>query len=129
MTTFRSFEDIGDWQKGRELVNRIYQITAAGKFAKDFGLKDQIRRASVSIISNIAEGFERGGDKEFGQFLSVAKGSVVEVKSQLYLASDQGYLSNTEFEELRTFVDNTSRLIGGLMSYLKRSKLKGSKYS
>ena len=93
MASFKSFEDIEAWQKGRELVKEVYGVSARGEFSKEFGLKDQIRRASISIISNIAEGFERGGDREFIQFLSIAKGSVGEVKAQLYVALDQGYVS------------------------------------
>ena len=89
----KNFEDIESWRKARKLTNDIYQTTATGKFMRDFGLKDQIRRASVSILSNIAEGFERGGDKEFSQFLGIAKGSCGEVRAQLYVALDQDYLS------------------------------------
>ena len=76
MSTFSTFEEIEAWQKARELTKRIYQISARGSFSKDFGLRDQVRRASVSIMSNVAEGYERGGTKEFLQFLSIAKGSV-----------------------------------------------------
>jgi len=89
MATFNNFEDIEAWQKARQLTKRIYEITKKGALAKDYGLKDQIRRASVSIMSNIAEGFERGGNKEFIQFLSTAKGSSGEVRSQLYVIVDQ----------------------------------------
>jgi four helix bundle protein len=92
MATFKRFEEIGAWQKSRELTREIYKITAAGRFGRDYGLRDQIRRASVSIMSNIAEGFERSGSGEFGQFLSTAKGSAGEVRSQLYVALDQEYL-------------------------------------
>jgi four helix bundle protein len=91
-------------------------------------LKDQIRRASISILSNIAEGFERGGDKEFLQFLAVAKGSCGEVRAQLYVAVDQGYLSQDLFETLSNEAGEIGRLISGLMKYLSRSELKGSKY-
>ncbi len=93
MATFKKFEDIKAWQKSRELTNEIYEATAQGDFARDFGLKDQIRRAAVSIMSNIAEGFERSGTGEFVQFLAIAKGSSGEVRSQLYVALDQQYLS------------------------------------
>jgi len=89
----KTFEDIESWKKARALTNEIYKITGAGTFARDFGLKDQIRRASVSILSNIAEGFERGGDKEFSQFLAIAKGSCGEVRAQLYIALDQKFTS------------------------------------
>ena len=84
MAKIKRFEDIESWKSARKLTKQIYEITAAGEFTRDFGLNDQIRRASVSILSNIAEGFERGGDQEFLQFLSVAKGSCGEVRAQLY---------------------------------------------
>ena len=128
MAVFGSFEDIEAWQKGRELVKKIYTVTARGDFAKDFGLKDQIQRASISIISNIAEGFDRGGDKEFIQFLAVAKGSAGEVRAQLYAAIDLGYISSAEFEEASKLVNDIRHLIGGLITYLKGSTLKGYKY-
>jgi four helix bundle protein len=82
----RKFEDLESWKKARELTNAVHGATATGSFARDFGLKDQIRRASISILSNIAEGFERGGDREFLQFLAMAKGSCGEVRAQLYVA-------------------------------------------
>jgi len=124
----KKFEDLESWKKARTLTNEVYKATTARNFVRDFALKDQIRRASISILSNIAEGFERGGDKEFLQFLAVAKGSCGEVRAQLYIASDQGYLSPTLFT---TLIDNTNeidRLISGLMKYLGNSELKGSKY-
>ncbi|MCA1795701.1 MAG: four helix bundle protein [Desulfotignum sp.] len=82
------FEGLVAWQKARELTRNIYQVTGEGDFARDFGLKDQIRRAAVSIMSNIAEGYDRGGRAEFHQFLVIAKGSCAEVRSQLYVAYD-----------------------------------------
>jgi four helix bundle protein len=100
MSTFQSFEEIEVWQKARLLAMRVYEVSSKGSFARDFGLRDQMRRACVSIISNIAEGCERGGTKEFMQFLSVAKGSAGEVRSQLYVALDQDYLTESVFEEL-----------------------------
>ena len=124
----KKFEDLESWKKARRLTNGIYEATASGSFTRDFGLKDQIRRASISILSNIAEGFERGGDKEFLQFLAVAKGSCWEVRAQLYIATDQGYLSQNLFERLFNEADEIGRLISGLMKYLSRSELKGSKY-
>ncbi len=90
MASAQRFEDIKAWQKARELVKNIYQATSVGKFARDFVLRDQIRRAAVSIMSNIAEGFEREGNKEFLQFLSLAKGSCGEVRAQLYVAIRSG---------------------------------------
>ncbi len=97
-------------------------------FARDFPLRDQIRKAGVSIISNIAEGFDRGGTAEFVQFLSFAKGSAGEVRSQLYVAKDQGYLTSEDFDRLMELTDETSRLIGGLMVYLRKSGIKGTKF-
>lgn len=124
----KKFEDIESWKKAGKLTNQIYQATATGSFARDFGLKDQIRRASISILSNIAEGFERGGDKEFLQFLAMAKGSCGEVRAQLCVAIDQGYLRQPSFEKLSTAAAEIGRLISGLMKYLSKSDLKGSKY-
>ena len=86
MATFKTFEDIEAWQRSRALTKSIYKVTSQGTFARDFGLRDQIRKASVSIMSNIAEGFERSGTKEFIQFLATAKGSAGEVRAQLYVA-------------------------------------------
>lgn len=88
MATIEKFEDIEAWKKARELTRDVYTASKQAAFAKDFGLKDQIRRAAVSIMSNIAEGFERGGDKEFAQFIALAKGSSAEVRAQLYVALD-----------------------------------------
>lgn len=128
MTTFQSIEEIEAWQKARVLVRHIYSISKQGAFAKDFGLRDQIRRASVSVISNIAEGFERSGNGEFGRFLAMAKGSAGEVKAQLYVALDQGYITQTTFNEIAAWADETGRMIGGLMNYLRNSGIKGTKY-
>ena len=89
MATVKKFEDLEIWQKARGVIREIYSISSVGEFSKDYGLKDQIRRSSVSIISNISEGFERDGNKEFLQFLSLAKGSCGELRAQLYVALDQ----------------------------------------
>ena len=128
MSTFQSFEEIEVWQKARQLTREVYKVSSKGAFAKDFGLRDQMRRACVSIMSNIAEGYERGGTKEFLQYLSVAKGSAGEVRSQLYVASDQDYLTESVFEELSNRAKEISRMLTGLMSYLRNSGLKGTKY-
>ncbi|MFY9611838.1 MAG: four helix bundle protein [Blastocatellia bacterium] len=128
MSTIRKFEDIEAWQKARELTRAAYDCSKKGLFAKDFGLKDQMRRASVSVMSNIAEGFERGGTAEFLQFLCIAKGSAGEVQSQLYVALDQQYISEEEFKSVKALPESTKRLIGGLLSYLRGSGLKGVKY-
>jgi four helix bundle protein len=97
-------------------------------FVRDFGLKDQIRRPSVSILSNIAEGFERGGDKEFCQFLAVAKGSCGEVRAQLYVALDQGYLSQDVFDDLSKNATEVAQLLSGFIRYLKGSELRGNRF-
>lgn len=128
MARIEQFEDIEAWKKARELAQAIYKVTAVGEFARDFGLRDQIRRAVVSVMSNIAEGFERGGDKEFRQFLSLAKGSAGEVKAQLYVALDARFLSQEQFEQLYSLATETGRLIGGFMRYLTDSGYKGSKF-
>lgn len=116
------------WQKSKFLTKEIYEITSIGPFSKDWALKDQIRRASISIPCNIAEGFERGGNKEFIQFLSIAKGSAGEVLTQLHIAFELGYLSKEDFSRLEEQVTKISHMVGGFMKYLKRSRQKGSKY-
>ena len=119
MAKIERFEDIEGWKRARVLTRRIYAVTNAGAFARDFGLRDQIRRAAVSVMSNVAEGFERGaGDKEFARFLSIAKGSAGEVRAQLYVALDAGYLSEVEFEELTQQAGEVSRLSSRFMTYL-----------
>ena len=128
MGTITKFEDIEAWQKARELTNAVYSCSGKGAFAKDFGLRDQIRRAAVSIMSNIAEGFERSGSAEFLQFLAIAKGSAGEVEAQLYVALDQGYINQELFDSIRSTASSTKKLIAGFMNYLKRSNLKGQKY-
>jgi len=121
------FEDIEAWQKARELTRQIYDASNDGPFARDFGLRDQIRRASVSIMSNIAEGFERGTNKEFIQFLYIAKGSSGEVRSQLYVAFDLGYIDKNTFETIRSELLSISRQISGFIQYLQSSPMQGGK--
>ena len=128
MNKIERFEDIIAWQKARALTKKIYSCAKVGAFARDYGLKDQIQRASVSSMSNIAEGFERGGDKEFLQFLSTSKGSCGEVKSHLYVAFDQEYITPVSFDELYGQASEVSRLLSGFMTYLRGSPLRGSKY-
>ncbi len=128
MNRIERFEDIIAWQKARVLTKEIYSCTNVGQFARDFGLKDQIQRSSVSTMSNIAEGFERGGDKEFVQFLSTSKGSCGEVKSHLYVALDQGYITPVRFEGLYGQATEVSRLVSGFMTHLRESGLHGRKY-
>jgi four helix bundle protein len=108
------FEDLIAWQKARELTRQIYDITDHGIFAKDFGLRDQIRRAAVSVMSNIAEGFERGSPPDYHRFLVIAKGSCAEVRSQLYIAKDIDYLTDDEFSQLMALGKELSRILGGL---------------
>jgi|SRR5436190_1412510 len=120
MAKLERFEDIESWKKARVLAKEVYEATLTGAFAKDFSLKDQMRRAAVSILSNIAEGFERGGDKEFLQFLAIAKGSAGELRAQLYVAFDQKYLSVENFDLLTREATETSQLIAGFMRYLKQ---------
>lgn len=109
-----NFEDLIAWQKARMLTREIYKITRNDDFAKDFGLRNQIQRAAVSIMSNIAEGFERYNPNEFHQFLSVAKASCAEVRSQLYVALDVNYLDKEQFSSLLDLAKETGRIIGGL---------------
>ena len=122
------FEDLDVWKEARRLTNEIYAATRDGAFSKDFGLRDQIQRAAVSIMSNIAEGFERGGNQEFLQFLYIAKRSCGEVRSQLYVALDQGYLRNEQFVPMFNSLRKQSGMLAGLIKYLKGSKMRGEKY-
>lgn len=128
MSKINTFEEIQAWQKARELTRVIYIVSSKNSFIKDFGLRDQIRRASVSILSNIAEGFERNGSKEFLHFLSIAKGSAGEVRAQLYVALDLDYITKAEFDDLNKLATDTSKMISGFMTYLKNSELKGAKF-
>ena len=106
------FEDLIAWQKARELTKEVYQISQKGAFARDFGLSGQIQRASVSIMSNVAEGFERGGRSEFHQFLSVAKASCAEVRSLLYVALDVKYIAKNEFRKIMNKANEVGRVVG-----------------
>jgi four helix bundle protein len=116
------FEDFVAWQKARVLTAEIYRITDEGKFARDYGLKDQIRRAAVSIMSNIAEGFERERSAEFHQFLSIAKASCAELRSQLYVALDAGYLNQEIFSKLMAKATEVGQIIGGLRTSVERRR-------
>lgn len=128
MSKIEKFEDIKSWQIARQATNLIFELSSKGQFAKDFTLVNQIRRSSISIMSNIAEGFERGGDKEFINFLSIAKGSCGEARSQLYIALDRNYITQAEFDFAYSQLDETGKLIGGFMNYLRKSDLRGSKF-
>jgi four helix bundle protein len=116
------FEDLIAWQKARVLTRDVYRATGVGDFSRDYGLKDQIRRAAVSIMSNISEGFERGRPSEFHQFLSVAKASCAELRSQLYVALDDGYIKDDLFNELMLKATEVGRIIGGLRSAVGRKR-------
>ncbi len=122
MSKIEKFEELIAWQKARELTATIYRITRQGSFAKDFGLSGQIQRAAVSTMSNIAEGFERGRPGEFHQFLSTAKGSCGEVRSQLYVALDVGYLNQGNFRQLLGQAEEVGRIIGGLRASVQRHR-------
>jgi four helix bundle protein len=112
------FEDLRVWQKAKELAVAVYRVSGTGGFHQDWGLRDQIRRAAVSVMSNIAEGFDRYGRGEFRHFLSIARGSASEVRSQLYLARELDYVSESEFGELHRQCTEVSRMLGGLRSRL-----------
>ena len=116
------FEDLIAWQKARELTREIYSITKIGKFDKDYGLRNQIQRACVSIMSNIAEGFDRAARAESHQYLVIAKGSCAEVRSQLYVAFDAGYLSKEQFDTLKNLTEEVSQIISGLRSAVQKQR-------
>lgn len=121
MARIARFEDIEAWRKARELTKAVYAATSEGPFSRDFGLRDQIRRAAVSVMSNIAEGFERGGDAEFRRFLAISKGSAGEVKAQLYIALDAGLIDKAQFDSLYKTATEAGIIIGGFMRYLGRN--------
>ena len=113
------FEDIESWKRARDLAVQIYSVSRNGLFAKDFGLRDQIQRSSVSVMANIAEGFARNGAVEFIRYLTVAQASVVEVQSHLYIALDLGYITDPDFKQLYAQAERVRRLIGGFIRYLR----------
>ena len=119
MAKIERFEDIEAWQDARLLVKGVYEVTSEGRFARDFGLREQIRRAAISTMSNIAEGFESQSNKTFIRYLYQARGSAGEVRSQLYVALDQGYVTAAQFEKLYQKAVSTSRLISGFIAYSK----------
>jgi len=128
MSVTKLFEDLFVWQKSRELSKLIYFYTKKSAFNRDFGLTDQIRRASVSVMSNIAEGFERGGTEETLYFLYIAKASCGEVRAQLYVAFDQGYISDKELKDGVELAKYVSSLIFKFINSLKVSRFKGLKF-
>ena len=116
------FEDIEAWEEARNLVNMIYDISNEGLFSKDFSLRNQIRGASVSVMSNIAEGFDRGTNREFIQFLIVARASASEVKSQLYVALDRNHIHQNKFDKVYQQATKVISLIDGFIRYLKKPR-------
>jgi len=122
------FEDLDVWKEARRLTQQVYGATEDSRFSRDFGLRDQIRPAAVSIMSNIAEGFERGGNQEFIQFLYIAKGSCGEVRSQLYVALDQEYVGRKLFDQMFNSLKRLSGMISNLIDYLKGSRMRGEKF-
>jgi four helix bundle protein len=124
----KNFEDLNVWKQARQLTQEVYRLTKTEKFLKDFGLRDQIQRAAISVMSNIAEDFERGGNQEFVQFLYVAKASCGEVRSQLYVALDQGYVTADNSEKLLQLFRRLSGMISNLITYLRESDMKGEKF-
>jgi four helix bundle protein len=122
MATFKKFEDIQAWQKARKATKKVYEATRQSSFAKDFGLRDQIQRASDSIMANIAEGFGRHSDKEFANFLNIAHASVSEAQSHLYVALDLEYISEATFEDLYGLFDEVSRMSRALALHLRSCK-------
>ena len=128
MATIERFEDIEARQEARSLVRAVYLTTGKGAFSHDFGLRDQIQRAAVSAMSNIAEGFERGSNREFLQFLYIAKGSIGEVRSQLYAALDLGYITGDDFDRLSSSAFTVSKKLSTFIKYLQGSAFKGSKF-
>lgn len=129
MATITRFEDIEAWQLGRELKKLVYKVSKVGEFAKDFALKEQIRRAAMSITANIAEGFERDGNREFIQFLSTSKGSCGEIQDHLYTALDEAYITQQQFDDMYRRATETGRKIGAFMNYLNRSEIRGRKFN
>lgn len=122
------FEEIEAWQIARELTKAVYAVVQSSSFSHDFGLRDQIRRASVSIMANIAEGFERDGNKEFVQYLSQAKGSSAEVRSHLYVALDARYIDQQTFDTLSNLTVRIGKALACFIKHLRSSDLSGIKF-
>ena len=121
MPTYESFEELPVWQNAREFVAEVYKSTRKTPFARDFGLRDQLQRAAVSVMNNIAEGFERRGQKEFVQFLSYAKASAGECRSMIYVASDLGYIEDSAYNSLHDKSLALSKSLAGFVNYLRRA--------
>lgn len=123
MGKFETFEDIEAWKEAKALAVLIYSTSNSGDFSKDYSFKDQLRRSAVSISSNIAEGFERQGDKEFSRFLYIAKGSCGELRSQLYIAKELNYITEEAFIDFSDRTIKISKMISGLIKYLNKERL------
>ena len=128
MPKVQRFEDLVIWQKSRILAKEVYCISKSRPFASDYPLRDQIRKSTISIVSNIAEGFERDGNREFIQFLSHAKGSAGELRTQLYVALDMEYISSKQFADINQQVIDLAKMIAKLMDYLLESGMVGKKF-
>jgi four helix bundle protein len=126
--TITTFEELEIWKLARELCKQVKEVTDVAPFCNDFRFRDQIRAASGSIMDNIAEGFERDGNKEFSQFLSIAKGSNGEVRSQSHRAYDYNYITNQQYNELLSKTETLGKKIGNFMKYIKTSDIKGRKF-
>lgn len=129
MPTVTRFEELDAWKFAREITKDVYRVSRLEPFCRDYSLRDQICSASVSVMSNIAEGFERSGTREFVNFLSIAKGSCGEVRSQLYVALDQNYINVSDFDAIYQKADRNGRIINGLMTYLNHSNMPGRKFN
>lgn len=128
MATVQKFEDLKVWQLSRELCKLIHNASKVSPFDRDYSLKDQIKRSSGSVMDNIAEGFDRNGNKEFVHFLTISKASLSEVKSQLYRALDQEYINKETFQTLYSISDEIGKKLGSFINYLKKSEYKGVKF-
>jgi four helix bundle protein len=126
MATFRRFEEIQAWQKARVVTRMVYDATSQGDFARDYGLRDQLRRASVSVMANIAEGYGRRTDRDFAKFLDIAEGSLAEAQSHLYIAQDLGYMSAQQFDGIYAGLDEAGRMIHSLARHLRKERIGSS---
>lgn len=122
MATFKKFEDIKAWQKARHISKRIFKVSNVGNFAKDFTLRDQIKRSAISIMANIAEGYGRRTTVEFANFLNIARASATETQSHLYIALDLNYLNQTDFDEIYAMLEEVSKMTLSLAQYLRNPK-------